>query len=114
MNQINIIFYQTKFRVDDTKTDQLFEVTIGNAKTTDEIQFHSAAPMIKYHQMSFNSCCLSSLASDSQIIGDDRAVTVLVHPTENIWHYRQIILGLEFILITLLWQTYCISNVNRK
>ena len=55
--------YREKIRVDDTKTYQLFVVPIGNSKTAYEIQFCPAAPLIKYHQNSFNSCCLSSLSS---------------------------------------------------
>ena len=42
--------YQTKFRGGYTKTYQLFAVPIGNAKITDEIQFHPEEPVITYHQ----------------------------------------------------------------
>ena len=35
--------------------------------------------MIKYHQKSSNSCCLSSLASSFHIIGDGRAENALVN-----------------------------------
>ena len=42
--------YQTNTRGYDKKTYQLFEVPIGNAKTTEKIQFHPAATMVKYHQ----------------------------------------------------------------
>ena len=55
--------YQANTRGDDTKTYQIFAVPIGNAKTTRKVQFHPAAPVIKYHQKTYNSCCLSSLAS---------------------------------------------------
>ena len=51
-----------KFRADDTKTYQIFAVPIGNEKIIDEIQFHPAAPAIKYYQKSSNSCFLSRLA----------------------------------------------------
>ena len=37
------------FMGDDTKIYQLFAVTIGNAEIIVEIQFHPAAPVIKYH-----------------------------------------------------------------
>ena len=48
-----------------------------------KIQFHPAAPVIKYHQKSSNSCCLSSLASAFYYIGDNRAVTALVNHIEE-------------------------------
>ena len=48
-------------------------------KTTEEIQFHPTDPMLKYHQNSSSSCCLSSLSSDFHSIGDDRAVTAIVN-----------------------------------
>ena len=48
--------YPTKYRGDDTKKYQIFGVPIGNAKTTEEIQFHPAAIVIKYHQNLYNSC----------------------------------------------------------
>ena len=35
----------------------LFTVPIGTAKKTDEIQFHPAAPVIKYYQKLSTSCC---------------------------------------------------------
>ena len=38
--------YQTKFRGDDTKTHQIFGVTIGNEKITMKVQLHPAAPVI--------------------------------------------------------------------
>ena len=54
--------YQTKFRGGDTKIFQIFGVPIGNAKIKIKVQFHPAAPLIKYHQKTSNSCCLGSLA----------------------------------------------------
>ena len=54
--------YQTKFRGDDTDIFQRFGVPIGNAKITRKVQFHLAAPVMRYHQKTYNSCCLSSLA----------------------------------------------------
>ena len=54
--------YQNKFRGNDTKIFQTFGVPIGNAKITRKLQFHPAAPVIKYHQKTSNICCLSSLA----------------------------------------------------
>ena len=39
--------------------------------------------MIKYHQKTYNSCCLSSLASAFQCIGDNRAVPSLVNCIEE-------------------------------
>ena len=84
MNQISIRkLYQTKFRGDNTKTYQLFAVPIGNAKITDEIQFHPGAPVIKYHQKLSNSFCLISSALAFHSIGDDRDVTDFVHCIEE-------------------------------
>ena len=84
MNQIYILkLYKTKFRGDDTKTFQIFGEPIGNAKTTRKVQLHPAAPEIKYHQKSSNSCCLSSLASDFQCIGEKRDVSTLVKSIEK-------------------------------
>ena len=37
------------------KTYQIFGVPIGNAKMEREVQFHPAAPVIKYHQNTSNS-----------------------------------------------------------
>ena len=54
--------YQNKFRGDDTKIFQIFGVPIGNAKITRKVQFRPAATVMKYHQKTYNSCCLSSLA----------------------------------------------------
>ena len=67
----------------DTKTYQIFGVPIGNTKTTTKIQFHPAAPVIKYHQKSYTSCCLSSLESAFHFIGYDRDVTSLVDCVEE-------------------------------
>ena len=75
--------YQTRFRADDTKTFQIFGVPIGNAKITRKVQFHQAAPVIKCHQKTSTSCCLSSLASAFQCIGDNRAVTAFVDSIEE-------------------------------
>ena len=61
----------------------LFAVPIVDAKTTENIVFHPAAPVIKYHQKTSNSCCLSSLASAFHIISDNRAVNSLVNSIEE-------------------------------
>ena len=53
--------YQKHINVQETKTYLLFVVPIGNAKITENVVFHPAAPVRKYHQNSSNSCCLSSL-----------------------------------------------------
>ena len=74
-----IELYQTKFMGDDTQCFQIFGLPIGNAKITRKVQFHLAAPVMKYHQKTSNSCCLSSLASDFRRIGYNRAVTALVN-----------------------------------
>ena len=46
---------------------------------TKKVQFRTEAPLIKYHQKSSNSCCLISLKSDFNCIGDNRAFTALVN-----------------------------------
>ena len=79
MNQISIKNYQINTRGSDTKTYQLVAAPIGNTKTTEEIQFHPEAPVLKYHQKSYNSCFLSSLASAFHSIGGNRDVTSLVN-----------------------------------
>ena len=56
----------------EMETYQFFLVPIGNAKITEEIDFHPRAPVLKYHQESSNSCCLSSLVSDFHSIGKKR------------------------------------------
>ena len=61
------------------KKNQVFGVPIGNAKMAKKIQFHPEAPLIQYHQKSYNSCCLSSLASALHCIDDNRAVSDLVN-----------------------------------
>ena len=84
MKYISIIQkYQTKFKGDDTKTYQIFCVPIGNTKITRNVQFHPAAPPIKYHQKTYNSCCLSSLESDFHYIGEYRALPDLVYLIEE-------------------------------
>ena len=75
--------YQTKFRGDDTKAYQIFGVPIGNTKITRKVQFHPAAPVIKHHKKTSNSCCFSSLASAFHCISDNRAVPALVNSIEE-------------------------------
>ena len=77
--------YQIKFMGDDKKVSQIFGVPICNAKITRKLQFHPAAPLIKYHQKTYNSRCLSSLASAFHCAGDKRAVTSLVIALNNHW-----------------------------
>ena len=77
-----VINESTKFRDDITTTYQVFVVPIGDAKITRKLQFHPAAPVIKYHQKTSNSCCLSSLESDFHCISDNRAITDLVNSIE--------------------------------
>ena len=74
--------YQIKFMGDDKKISQIFGVPICNAKITRKLQFHPAAPLIKYHQKTYNSCCLISLASDFHCINNNRAVPALVSSIE--------------------------------
>ena len=83
MNQISIKSVYNYFRGDDTKTYQIFGIPIGNTKTTRKVQFHPAEPVIKYHQKSSNSCCLSSLASAFNCFGDNRDVPALVNSIEG-------------------------------
>ena len=75
--------YQTKFRGDDTKIFQIFGVPIGNAKITRKLQFHPAAPVMKYHQKTSNSCCLVSLFSAFHCINYNRALPSHVNSIEE-------------------------------
>ena len=45
--------------------------------------FRPAAPVLEFHQKTYNSCCLSSLASDFHSIGYNRAVTDLSNRFEE-------------------------------
>ena len=74
---------QTKFRGDDIKAFQIFGVPIGNAKITRKLQFHPAAPLINYHQKTYNSCCLSSLASAFNCVNDKWDVPAFVNSIEE-------------------------------
>ena len=74
--------YQTKFRGDYKKTFQIFEIPIGNGKLLRKVQFHSAALVIKYHQNTSNSCCMSILAYAFHCINDNRAIPDLVNSIE--------------------------------
>ena len=75
--------YQTKFRGDDTKTFQIFGVPIGNEKITRKVQFHPAAPLIKYNKKTSNSCFLSGLAYAFHCINGNRAIPDLVNSIEE-------------------------------
>ena len=75
--------YQTKFRGDETKTFQIYGVLIGNEKISRKVQFHLAAPVMKYHQKTPNSCCLISLASDFHCFNDNRYVLANVNNIEE-------------------------------
>ena len=74
--------YQNKFRGNDTNIYQIFGVPIGNTKITRKVQFHPAAPVMKYHQKKSNTCYLSSLASSFHCINANRAVPALVNSIE--------------------------------
>ena len=67
-----------------TKTYQLYVVPIGNAKITENIQFHPEATVLKYHQKSSNSCCLIILASYFHSIGYKRSVSAPKNLIEEI------------------------------
>ena len=75
--------YQTKFSGDDTRTFQIFGVPIGNAKITRKVQFHPAAPVMKYHQNTYNSCCLSGIASSIYCYNKNRAIPAPVNSIEE-------------------------------
>ena len=75
--------HETKFRGDTTHNYQNFVVLIGNSRTKKIIRSRTEAPLTKYHQKSLNSCCLSSLESAFNCIGDNRDVTSLVNIIEE-------------------------------
>ena len=74
--------YQNKFGGNDTKIFQIFGVPISNAKITRKVQFHTAAPVMKYHQKTYNSCFLGSLPSDFYCIHYKRAIPSPVNSIE--------------------------------
>ena len=45
-------------------TYPIFPVPIGNTKETGKVEYDLKAPLVKYHQNSSNSFCLSVLASE--------------------------------------------------
>ena len=96
--------YQNKFRGDDTKIFQIFGVPIGNAKITRKVQFPLAAPVMKYHQKTYNSCCLSSLESEFHCIGDNRDLISLVNKIEELLTLEKEYFRIEFIFLMLLYQ----------
>ena len=63
--------------------NSIFGVPIGNAKITRKVQFHLAAPVMKYHQKTYNSCYLSSLSSSFHCINYNRAVHALINSIEE-------------------------------
>ena len=75
--------YQTKFRGGDTKKLQIFGVPIDNEKMTRKLQFQPEARLIKYHQKTSNSCCLSSLASNFHCINETMDVPALLYSIEE-------------------------------
>ena len=75
--------YQNNFRGDDTNIYQIFGVPIGNTKITRKVQFHPAAPVMKYHKKTSNSSCLSNFASAFNCINDIRGVPALVNIIEE-------------------------------
>ena len=60
-------FYKKLFQSHDNKQDKdtfkTFQVPIGNAKVVKSFMYQKDAPIIRYCQKTFNSCCFSSLAS---------------------------------------------------
>ena len=56
---------------------------IGNVKITRTGQFHPSALVIKYHQKTYNGCCLSSLEKAFHCIGDNSDVPFLVNSIEE-------------------------------
>ena len=79
MNYISIKLYQIKLRGDHKKTYQTFGVSIGNAEIRRKVQFHPAAPWIKYHPKESNIYFLISLASYFHCINDNKSVPALVN-----------------------------------
>ena len=59
----------------DTKKKSI----LCGTKITENLVFQPEAPVLKYHQKTSNSCCLSILASLFHSIGDNRAVTDFVN-----------------------------------
>ena len=66
----------------DMKTYLFFVVPIGNAKITEIIKSRPRAPVLKYYQESYNSCCLSSVASVFTSIDENKSATSLADHIE--------------------------------
>ena len=65
------------------KTYKLFVVPIGNWNFTEEIEFHPRVKIIKNHQESSYSFCLSSLTWYFHSIGENKAATDLKNCIEE-------------------------------
>ena len=55
--------FQRHYNTQDTNTFKMFQVRIGNSKCAEIFKFHSDAPILKYYQKLFNSCCFGSFDS---------------------------------------------------
>ena len=60
----------------------MFGVPIGNEIIIRKVQFHPAAPVIKYNKKTSNSCCLSSLASSFTCSDYNWAIPTLLNITK--------------------------------
>ena len=74
-------FYKKLFQShDDTQdinTFKFFQVPIGNTKCVESFKFQNDAPILKYCQISLNSCCFSSLASSFASINHNNAANAI-------------------------------------
>ena len=74
-------FYKKLFQshdgIQDDNTFKTFQVPIGNAKCVESFKLQNDAPIIKYCHKTFNSCCLSSLASSFSSINHNKAANAI-------------------------------------
>ena len=61
----------------------MFEVPIVNTECVDEMKVHSKAPMLKYPQNLFNSCCFSSLESAFDSINQTKSANAIAMRIEE-------------------------------
>ena len=69
--------FQSHKDTQDKNTYKSFQVTIGNGKCVETLNFHSDTPILKYFQRSLNSCCFSSLSSDFDSINQNKAANAI-------------------------------------
>ena len=77
--------FQSHDDTQDINTFKWFQVPIGNEKCVESFKFQNDAPILKYCQKTFNSCCFSILASAfSSINHNNAANSISLHIKESL------------------------------